>query len=473
VLLEYYGLNEQPFGVTPDPRFMYFGSTHREALASLLYGVESNRGFIALIAKPGTGKTSLIYHFLEGVKNKARTAFLFQTDCHRRELLRHILADLGLDATGKDLPAMHEMFNKLLAEEMQAGRRVILVIDEAQNLEEKALESIRLLSNFETPWMKLLQIVLAGQPQLAQRLSKTSLTQLRQRVSLIARIEPFTSKEIGEYIRHRLSVAGYKGPSLFTAAAQGLIASHSEGVPRNINNICFGAMSLACALKKTTIDREIVSEVLADLDLGPLAEETQATAKSQETTECISLTSPQNTGKIAAFRGWLPRLAAACALLFALSWPLNNARTTERPRLTPVPLPGQMPPTAAGAIALDSNEREVASQPKQESVSAQDIPTATGQRRVRAPGTTSTLEGLHSVTVNRGQTLYRIVVSNLGVYNDMVLHQLRALNPWLDDPAQVQAGQVIIIPSARGTSGRKLSVANQDAHRAGTEVEKQ
>jgi general secretion pathway protein A len=150
MFLEYYGLNEEPFGVTPDPRFLYLGPKHREAFASLLYGTEANRGFLALIAKPGMGKTSLLFQYLEHLRTKARTAFVFQTDCNSREFVRHVLIDLGLDAEGKDLAAMHEMLNQFLTEETRAGRRFILVIDEAQNLEEKVLESVRLLSNFET-----------------------------------------------------------------------------------------------------------------------------------------------------------------------------------------------------------------------------------------------------------------------------------------------------------------------------------
>jgi len=182
MFLEYYGLIEQPFGVTPDPRFLHMGAKHREALASLVYGTDTNRGFLALIAQPGMGKTSLLYQYLEGLRNKSRAAFIFQTDCDSEDFIRHILVDLSLDPAGKDLPTMHGMLNEVLLAEMRAGRRFILVIDEAQNLDERVLESVRLLSNFETPWMKLMQIVIAGQPQLAERLTRPSMAQLRQRI---------------------------------------------------------------------------------------------------------------------------------------------------------------------------------------------------------------------------------------------------------------------------------------------------
>ena len=144
------------------------------------------------------------------------------------------------------------------------GKPLILVIDEAQNLDEKVLESVRLLSNFETPWMKLIQIVLAGQPQLAERLAQPSMAQLRQRISFSIRIEPFVREEIDAYVDHRLWVAGYKGPSLFSVGARRLIADRSEGVPRNISNICFCAMSLGWATKTKTIDREMMNDAIAD-----------------------------------------------------------------------------------------------------------------------------------------------------------------------------------------------------------------
>src|SRR5580698_7378359 len=277
MLLEYYKLAEQPFGVTPDSRFLYLGPKHREALASLVYGTESNRGFLALIAKPGMGKTSLLYHYLSHLRDKARTAFIFRTDCDSREFIRHLLIDLGIDVAGMDLPAMHDALNRLLNEEMKAGRRFVLVIDEAQNLDEKVLESIRLLSNFETPWTKLMQIVLAGQPQLADRLSRPSMAQLRQRISMVIRIEPLNPDEVNAYIDHRLYIAGGENTPIFTAGARKLIAEHSEGIPRNINNLCFNAMSLGCALKRKAIDRDIVQEVIADLDLEPLREKPAAT----------------------------------------------------------------------------------------------------------------------------------------------------------------------------------------------------
>jgi type II secretory pathway predicted ATPase ExeA len=321
--LGYFGLKEQPFGVTPDPRFLYLGHTHRQALAALTYGTELNRGFLTLIAKPGMGKTSLLFQYLDGLRNKARTAFLFQTVGNARDLMCYLLADFGLDGAGKDLPEMHSILNQFLMEEMRSGRRLVLVIDEAQNLDEKVLESIRLLSNFETPRMKLIQIVLAGQPQLAEQLAKPSMAQLRQRISFSIRIKPLTREEVDAYVDHRLWVGGYKGPSLFSVGARALLAERSEGIPRNINNMCFCAMSLGWASKAKTIDREMMRDVLADFDPGSPNQETELPPKLTvepkpmiplaPRPQVLTVTEPPS-------RGWLAKVAVASVVLIALFW---------------------------------------------------------------------------------------------------------------------------------------------------------
>jgi type II secretory pathway predicted ATPase ExeA len=270
MFLEYFGLREQPFGGTPDPRFLYFGATHREALASLCYGIESGCGFLALIAPPGMGKTTLLFHLLEYLRNSAQTVFLFQTQCNSREMFRHLLNDLGIDSGEQDLAAMHESLNSVLLSNARNGRRVVLVIDEAQNLKDSVLETVRLLSDFETSQTKLLQIVLSGQPQLADKLSQPNLTQLRQRISAISRLHPFTRVETMVYIEYRLSKAGYSGPPLFSYAAADLIAANSNGIPRIINNLCFNALTLGFAKRQMQIDAATVCEVLADLELEGL-----------------------------------------------------------------------------------------------------------------------------------------------------------------------------------------------------------
>jgi len=275
MFLKYFGLTEQPFGVTPDPRFLYLSAAHREALASLYYGIEANRGFLGLIAKPGMGKTTLLFHLLEKFRTSAHTAFVFQTQCNSREFLRFLLAELGYEGDTQDFVRLHEEFNRRLLQEARAGKRMIVVIDEAQNLAPEVLETVRLLSDFETPRAKLMHIILSGQPQLADKLASPSLAQLRQRVSILHGLEPLPSWEIKNYIEHRLKVAGYAGDPLFEPEAYSAVAEFTQGVPRNVNNLCFHALSLAYALQKKLIDTDVVNEVISDLDISRLTSTAQ------------------------------------------------------------------------------------------------------------------------------------------------------------------------------------------------------
>ncbi len=276
MFLKFYNLRVQPFGTTPNPRFLYPSVVHREALASLIYGIESNLGFAALIAEPGMGKTTLLFHVLTRLRNSARTAFLFETQCNSQSLLRYLLAELRVPTTDPDPVVLHEKFKQVLYEESRMGRRVVVIIDEAQNLNGEVLETVRLLSDFETPEAKLLHIILVGQPQLAKQLSCPKMSQLLQRIPMMNFLRPLEPGEVTEYIDHRLRVAGYSGPQLFTNSALERITELSNGVPRKINRICFNALSLGCALATKQIERSLIDEVGADLDLDLLLKNLKA-----------------------------------------------------------------------------------------------------------------------------------------------------------------------------------------------------
>jgi general secretion pathway protein A len=241
-LLAFYGLKQQPFDVTPDPAYLYRSRVHREAFHAISQGVENLRGFVALVAEPGMGKTTLLNKLMEELNGSARVVFLCQTQCDSSELLRHLLTELGVEHEGGDRVAMHKVLNQALFEEMLQGRRFVLIVDEAQNLQDSVLETIRMLSNYETTHSKMIQIVLAGQPQLVETLMRPSLVQLRQRIAVLANLEPLDAAETAEYIEHRLRAAGSGDVPIFTAEAMTLIAERSQGIPRSINNICFNAM---------------------------------------------------------------------------------------------------------------------------------------------------------------------------------------------------------------------------------------
>jgi type II secretory pathway predicted ATPase ExeA len=277
-LLNFYGLRQQPFDVTPDPAYLYRSRGHREALAAISGGIENYRGFMALVAEPGMGKTTLLNKLMEDLRDSARVAFLFQTQCNSNELLRYLLTELGVEYDGTDMVSMHKELSQVLFEEMLQGRRFVLIVDEAQNLQDSVLETIRLLSDFETTHSKLIQIVLAGQPQLVETMMRPGLLQLRQRIAVLANLEALDAVETTEYIEHRLRAAGCEDTPIFTPDAIALIAVRSEGIPRNINNICFNAMLAGYLHRQVVIDSEIVRRVASKLDWEPLVRQTQQDA---------------------------------------------------------------------------------------------------------------------------------------------------------------------------------------------------
>jgi type II secretory pathway predicted ATPase ExeA len=485
MFLDHFGLIEQPFGVTPDPRFLHMGAKHREALASLLYGTDCNRGFLALIAEPGMGKTSLLYQYLEGLRNKARTAFVFQTDCDSRDFMRHILSDLDLDHAGKNLPEMQAMLNGLLTAEMKAGRRFILVIDEAQNLEEKVLESVRLLSNFETPWMKLMQIVIAGQPQLAERLTRPSMTQLRQRISAVIRIEPFTPDEINAYIDHRLWVAAYSGPPLFTVGARLAIAKYSGGIPRNINTLCFNAMSVAYGMNAKQIDARMVREGAADLEMESLLP--GATNRSRvivmrrkpvSLTPARSMTPSKATRRTNSFglSRMVPAFATFCVLLLmgTFSWAAwdRGARTPPFDVLmASAPAPAGAGSEVETVVRDDSvtREREAIAeagvQDKTVSAAAEQAvinpplgvnapggPAVETKSLLTIPSPASIPAGLSqndeilTVVVEKEVTLRQLSLQYVGRFDEVVLGEIYTLNPDVHDASHIEIGQRLRLP---------------------------
>ena len=449
VFLEYYGLREQPFGVTPDPRFLYLGLKHREALASLLYGTQTNRGFQALIAKPGMGKTSLIVQYLQRYSKTARTCHLFQTDCNSRELLRQVLSQLGIYARAQDLPGMRNALHQVLLEEMRAGRRFLLVIDEAQNLDENVLESVRLLSNFETPTTKLIQIVLVGQPQLAERLAKPELGQLRQRISIVVRLDPLTLEETAAYIGHRLRVAQYNGPPLFTTRAQLLIAEHSEGIPRNINNLCFNSMSIACALGHKQIDSDIIREVISDLKIESLIpERVPGTRFTSSSSRVISPHGSIRSAPNTAQPRRLSRLYRAIPLIIPITAAmlLMASGISRNPGVHSVPLKTELSPEITfrpSATLRPASEMTT-------SPATRDLADASGRGseppQERAWSSGDVQARIVSIVVEKGTTLRQLSLKYLGRYDHATMLEICKLNPAITDPARIAAGQRLRLP---------------------------
>lgn len=317
----FYGLREKPFSLTPDPRFLFLATSHREALAHVLYGIDQGEGFICITGEVGTGKTTMCRTLLQRLDKDTEVAFVFNPTLSGVELLRAIGVELGLDVEGRSRAELSDQLNAFLLETNRAGRRVLLIIDEAQNLSNETLEEIRLFSNLETPTSKLIQILLFGQPELDQKLESHELRQLRQRISVRWSLGALSQAETREYVSHRMTIAAGYQSEFFSEAALREIYRHTGGIPRLVNVLCDRSLlsGYGAGLRQIGVDqvREVAREIRGGAHRG-------------------------FRRRISAFA-----IAAACiALLGIAAWQLRRAETVE----TASPDASTLPPVAAGPL---------------------------------------------------------------------------------------------------------------------------
>jgi general secretion pathway protein A len=265
--LSFFGLSEKPFAITPDPRYLYLSERHAEALAHLLYGINESGGFIQLTGEVGTGKTTVVRTLLSRVPHHADVAVILNPRVTPVEFLLTICEELGLGVDEADRSSVKEMvdaLNRRLLSAHADGRRVIVIVDEAQNLSAEVLEQVRLLTNLETPTQKLLQIILIGQPELRELLDRTDLRQLAQRITGRYHLKPLSRDETQQYVRHRLRVAGAAG-EIFTPAALREVHRLSEGIPRVINVCCDRALLGAYTQEKRKITPSLVRRAASEV----------------------------------------------------------------------------------------------------------------------------------------------------------------------------------------------------------------
>src|SRR3954466_7985086 len=262
----FYQLRERPFALSPDPEYLYPSRVHQEALSYLRYGLETQAGFVVITGEIGSGKTTLLQTLLRNLDSQTTVGRIVNTMLEPRELLETIMIDFGLAPSGKSKPLLLRDLAQYLVDQRLAGRLVLLVIDEAQNLSLAALEELRMLSNLETEKSKLLQIVLVGQPNLRDKLAAPELEQLRQRITVSYHLTPLDAEETHNYINHRLRHAALATPLEFPREATDLIHARSRGVPRIINVICDAALVFGYAEERRTFDAPMIREVLTELE---------------------------------------------------------------------------------------------------------------------------------------------------------------------------------------------------------------
>jgi general secretion pathway protein A len=264
---EFFGFASAPFEMTPDPSMLYLGDTHREGLATLLYAVQSGKGFVVLSGEVGTGKTTLLHALLAQLDSNTPSAFVFNPGLEPLDFFHVVFDELGIEEVCRTKAEYLLTLNQYLIECIKEDRRALLIIDEAQNLSPEMLEEIRLLSNLETPTSKLLQIMLVGQPELDEMLDRNDLRQLKQRVALRHRLRAFDADELEHYIQERMRLAGYSGKEIFKRGARTELMRATGGIPRLINNICDSALLSAYAQGEKSIDADIIREVASELHL--------------------------------------------------------------------------------------------------------------------------------------------------------------------------------------------------------------
>jgi general secretion pathway protein A len=295
----HYGLSRSPFEMTPDPAFLWMGEAHREGLATLVYGVQARKGFVLLTGEVGTGKTTLLHALLAQLDRNTLAAFIFNPRLDPLDFFRMLFEELGIEKPCATKAEFLIALNRFLIERLEKDLPTLLIIDEAQNLSAEMLEEVRLLSNLETPTSKLLQIMLVGQPELADMLARPELRQLRQRIVLRHQLRPFTREETATYVQERLRIAGFTGKELFEKRALQSLYEVTGGVPRLVNVVSDGALLLGFGRGLRTIDAAAILEVANDLELAP----TREASEEKKPAPTPAMASARGNG----WFGWLRR----------------------------------------------------------------------------------------------------------------------------------------------------------------------
>jgi general secretion pathway protein A len=284
----YYGLKEKPFNLLPDPQYLYMSAGHENAFTHLEYAITENKGFVVVTGEIGSGKTTLINYLLQKIPQDVNVAIVNNTDVGPLQLLKMVCQEFELEAAGLDKAEMLDKLNQYLVEQYALRRRVVLIVDEAQNLPKKTMEEIRMLSNLEADKHHLIQIILVGQPELRAKMQARGLEQLVQRVTIHCHLEGLRKGDVRHYIHHRLRVAGAKDLNIFNAAAIEALHQYSRGIPRLINILCDVALVYGYADDQKVIDDAIIHSVVEARQIGGILTkeepEPEKTAESEAPT---------------------------------------------------------------------------------------------------------------------------------------------------------------------------------------------
>lgn len=443
----FYKFAREPFNITPDPAFLYLSPTHREALATITYGIENRKAFILVTGDVGTGKTSVLRAFLQDIKrDDIRYIYIINPNLTFQEFLEKIFRELELETEGLTTAQRVEKLHRVLVDEYVRGRNFVVVIDEAQNMPVETIESMRLLSNLETSTYKLIQIVFAAPPEFEEILDHPRLQSLKQRIAVRARILPLSAGETAEYIRHRLSVVSTDGEPAFTPSAVKMIAAEAKGIPRVINILCDGALAAGLRAREKPVDAKIVRDVIANQE-------------------------PAATTKGTAVRpSWVPvAVGLLTVLVVALIFMLHKAfdvleqHKAQIAKLRQPIVRAKVDPVLREQALLKAKqaEAEVAGQPPtapSEQGATKDpfgAPAALGKRDGSrdsagwgppADRSKRAKQFPRKAVVRKDDTLFRMTVRAYGFSNDRVMEFVKQNNPSIKDVTKIEEGAMIVFP---------------------------
>ncbi len=455
--LDHFSLAEEPFSVTSDPRFLFLSDSHEEALAHLLYCVEYRKGFAAITGEIGTGKTTLLNTLISRLdEQKYSVAFVYQSAADTVELMRYVFQDLGLDERFEDRTSYLNCFNQYLLAESEAGREVVLVIDEGQNLGREVLEDLRLISNFETTSKKLVQIILAGQSELGQKLRQPELRQLNQRIAIQYCLQPLSAEETDSYIQHRIKVAGGSRVDIFKPKALKTIHAATGGVPRLINQVCDAAMLRAAIAHKQVIGPDHVQNVIKeDFQFRGEVAESQDFLRSGQL-RALDGKPPWVKWAmgvafliVAASAGWIgARLGQGPPQVTDLDTRKGSPEIVQQPLRSPAfsdtvrhEAPGSLQAASEEPGRLAGNQSVVRSAP-QETASPAIAETASAEAEPRSIARTET----DWITIRENDTLVKIARRHYGRADWDVVMKIWKANPQVTNPNVIRVGDRLRMP---------------------------
>ncbi len=441
----FYGLSQKPFHTTPDPDFLYLSPSHKQALGTILCGIEQRNGFIAVLGEVGLGKTTILRAVLAQVdESHNRIVYLLNPNLSFTSFLQTLLRELDQPQESQDEAELIAHIHHVLIDEYEKGKTVVLFIDEAQQMPVPTLEGLRLLSNLETEKDKLIQIVLVGQPELRHILEQHELRQLEQRIAIRATILPLTARESQHYIWHRLERAGGKGSRIFSKGALGMIIRHAKGNPRQINRLCDNALVTGLGYHTSPVTAKIVKEVIADL---------------QGTRPTVSWTwIPVAASLVFAFLagGWM-MMAKPIGSLDGFSFMKANAfisHEVKKESILPIAKEATESMDDRGALVMESQEvlssqesradKMVPVEPK--SSQAKDAETSLARNRVMA-----------TKVVREGDTLEKLLREVYGISGPKTVQLVLSHNPHLKSAKKIFPDQVVVFPAlGTGSSNGKM-----------------